>query len=242
MEIWEDTAIILAVRAHGENGAIVTLLTENHGKYSGYVHGGQSSRLRAILQIGNIVAAEWKSRINDSLGQYKLELIKSSAAAVLSDKIRLQALQSACIIANLTLADREICVAVFSGFIAFLENLELCDDDIWFPSYIYWEIGLLRELGFGLDLTCCALTGEVDNLAYVSPKTGRAASFDAAYQYREKLLELPNFLVNNNKVAKGDISKGLKLTGYFLQKKLFEQIHKELPKARLRLEQLAEQL
>ena len=238
MEIWEDIAIVLSVRAHGDSGAIVSLLTENYGRYSGYVNGGQSSRLRGVLQEGNIVSAECKSRVNDSLGNYRLELVKSSAALVLSDRKRLQALQSACIIADRTLSEREACPAVFFGFKAFLENLELYEEDIWLPSYIYWEIGLLRELGFGLDFTKCALTGTTENLAYVSPKTGRVASFEAGKAYKDKLLELPSFLVGNKNISPDDILKGLKLTGYFLRNKVFSQTHRNLPEPRQRLEAL----
>ncbi len=237
MENWEDTGVVLSARPYGDNAAIVSLLTEQHGRHSGYVHGGQSSKLRGVLQSGNIVSVEWSSRIEDSLGQYNIELERSSVAGVLNNRLGLQALQSACAIADRVLSERESCPAVTAGMQAFLDTLYM-DNDVWFPAYIYWELGLLRELGFGLDLTCCAVSGETENLAYVSPKTGRAATNKAGEEYRDKLLVLPSFLCGGKGWSDGDILDGLKLTGHFLRHRVFAQTHMDLPEARLMLEQL----
>lgn len=236
MQNWEDRGIILSVRPHGDTGAIASVLTEEHGRWAGYVHGGQSSKHRGTLQIGNIVSVAWQSRVEESLGQFKLELETSSAAFVYEDRKKLLAVQSACAIADKTLSEREPCLPVASGLLAFLDTLSL-ENDIWLPAYIYWEIGLLRELGFGFDLSCCALTGETEDLAYVSPKTGRAATRAAGQVYKDKLLSLPGFLCGEEDWNDEDIRDGLRLTGYFLSKRVFAATHTELPESRWRLMQ-----
>ncbi len=236
MQEWEDRAIVLSVRPHGENGAIASLLTETHGRWAGYVHGGQSSKQRGTLQTGNIVTAFWQARVEDGLGRYRLELDSAAPALVFGDRRRLLAVQSACAVAERSLSERESCPAVAAGMVAFLETL-MAEEDVFLPAYIYWETGLLRELGFGLDLSACALTGETEKLAYISPNTGRAATESAARQYKDKLLVLPEFLCGGENWTEEDICNGLKLTGYFLRHRVFAATHRDLPEPRLRLEE-----
>jgi DNA repair protein RecO (recombination protein O) len=231
---WQDEGIVLSVRPHGETGGIVSLLTQNHGRAAGYVYGATSTKSRGVLEIGNVVSAEWQARGSDQLGKFSLEPEKSYAADVMHDPVRLTALQAACALADKTLPEHERHPAMFEGTRALLAAFST---DLWAASYIFWEIGLLRELGFGLDLSKCVSTGETQDLIYVSPKSGCAVSAAAGSIYKEKLLKLPPFLRGEARFEREDILDGLKLTGYFLLHRVFSQTHANLPEPRLRLEE-----
>lgn len=152
----------------------------------------------------------------------------------MDDPVKLTAMQSACTLADKTLPEREKHTGVYEGTKALMASFTT---DIWAPTYIYWEMGLLRELGFGLDLSKCAATGDVDNLIYVSPKSGCAVSAAAGEIYKEKLLHLPSFLRGAGGFEEEEILKGLKLTGHFLLHRVFSQANANLPEPRLRLEE-----
>jgi DNA repair protein RecO (recombination protein O) len=231
---WEDTGIILSLRPHGENGGVVTLLTKTHGRYAGYVYGISSGRTRGTLEIGNIVSARWQAKSHDQLGTYTLELDTSHTADVIDDSLKLTALQSACALADKTLPEHESHPGVYEGTKALMEAFAT---PLWAASYIYWEIGLLKELGFGLDLTRCVASGAVDNLLYVSPKSGCAVSAAAGEEYKDKMLQLPPFLRGEARFEDADILDGLKLTGHFLLHRVFSQANVNLPEPRLRLEE-----
>ena len=231
---WQDQGIILSVRPHGENGGIVSLLTRDHGRHMGYVYGATSSRMRGVLEIGNLVSVEWRAKQSDQLGNYVLELEKGYAAAIMQDSLRLTALQSACVLTDKTLPERETHRALFDGFLALLQTF---DEEIWPAAYIYWEMGLLRELGFGIDLTRCVASGTTDDLIYVSPKSGCAVSAVAGEPYKDKLLPLPGFLKGAPDMQPEDILQGLQLTGHFLLNRVFSLANVNLPDARLRLEE-----
>lgn len=230
---WRETGIILSVRPHGENGGVVSLLTEPYGRAMGYVYGATSARARGVLEIGNVVSARWQAKTSGQLGTFTLELEKSHVADVMHDPARLTALQSACAIADRCLPEREKHAAVYAGLRALLDSFA---GDLWGPSYIFWELGLLRELGFGLDLTKCVSTGAVDNLRYVSPKSGCAVGAAAGEPYKDRLLRLPPFLRGEARFEDGDVLDGLHLTGHFLLHRVFALAHENLPEARLRLE------
>ncbi len=231
---WNDSGIILSVRGHGETGGVVSILTRDHGRTMGYVYGATSTRIRGVLEPGNLVSTHWQAKAHDQLGTFTLELEKSYAADVMDDSVKLTALQSACALADKTLPEREKHVGVYEGTKALMASFAA---DHWAPTYIYWEIGLLRELGFGLDLSKCAATGAVGNLIYVSPKSGCAVSAAAGEIYKEKLLPLPPFLRGEGRFEDDDILDGLKLTGHFLLHRVFSQAHINLPESRLRLEE-----
>lgn len=234
MEQWQDQSIVLAARGHGENGAIVSLLTCSHGRQSGYMRGASSTKNRGTLEVGNVVDANWRSRTNDSLGYLTLELSRSTAARIMQDALKLTALQSACALCDQALPDKEGHEGLFYGLKALLDILE---GDVWAAGYIMWEIALLKELGFALDLTKCAAGGDTNTLSYVSPKTGRAVSYEAAEPYKDKMLALPEFLKPEGRVSddEQDIAVGLDMTGYFLQNWVFAQHSRGLPEARIRL-------
>ena len=214
---WRDTGFVLATRRHGESALIAELLTREHGRHSGLVRGGQSPRRRALFQPGNYILAHWRGRLPEHLGSFDCELVEAYAVRFLDDADRLAAVIAA---TALLLA-------------ALLTALE--SNQAWPQHYVEWECGLLAMLGFGLDLSCCAVTGAADDLAYVSPRTGRAVSRVAAAPYRDKLLPLPGFLWRDSPAARRDIAAGLALTGYFLLHHLLEPHGRQLPEARERL-------
>lgn len=229
---WSDRGIVLSARRHGESSVILSLLTAGHGRHAGLVRGGASRRRRGILQPGNLVSATWRARLEDHLGSYGVELLQNPSAAWLDDPARLSALSSACSIVDQTLPEREPSETVFNG----LSHLfGIMDEPGWAAAYVEWELALLGELGFGLDLSACAATGRNDGLTYVSPRSGRAVSLSAGEPYRDKLLTLPSFLLGGNAADPADVAAGLTLTGYFLDRHLFAPNRKRLPDPRERL-------
>ncbi len=232
---WSDEGYVLSVRRHGEAAAIVNLLTREHGRHAGLVRGGAGRRLRGVLQPGNLVAAEWRGRLAEHLGSYTVEGMRDHAAGLLSDGNRLAGLTAAAAVTEAALPEREAHLAVHDGFAALLAALAGTPN--WAAIYVRFELGLLAELGFGLDLSHCAATGSTEDLAYVSPRSARAVSREAAAPYKEKLLPLPAFLLPEagESLARQDILDGLKLTGYFLQSAVFAPHNQPLPMARERL-------
>jgi DNA repair protein RecO (recombination protein O) len=229
---WSDQGIVLSARRHGESSVILSLLTAGHGRHAGLVRGGASRSRRGLLQPGNQVEATWRARLEDHLGGFTVDLLRNPSAAWLDDPARLAALSSACTIADQTLPEREPCESVFNGL---THLFDVMGEPLWAAAYVEWELALLGELGFGLDLSACAATGRNDTLAYVSPRSGRAVSISAGEPYREKLLPLPGFLVGGEPAQPADIAAGLALTGFFLDRHLFAPHQKRLPDPRARL-------
>jgi DNA repair protein RecO (recombination protein O) len=234
MEQWQDQGFVLSVRPHGEGGAIVALLTENNGRHAGFLHGAHSTKKRALLEPGTKVEIDWKARVADNLGTLTLEQMAGLPGGILNDPLKLSALLSACALCDSALPEREGHPGLYYGFKTLIDMM---DQEIWGAAYIYWEIALLKELGFGLDLTRCAGGGDAATLAYVSPKSGCAVSYAAGQPYKEKLLELPAFLKpNGGPLDQDEIYKGLKMTGHFLEHWVFAHHSKGIPEARLRFE------
>ncbi len=229
---WTDQGIVLSARRHGESSVILSVLTEMHGRCSGVVRGGQSRRNRGVLEQGNLVAAVWRARLEEHLGNFTVELVVAHAARLLDRAERLAALNTICRILDVCLAEREAHQALFAATIATIEAL---DHDDWAAHLVVWEIGLLGELGFGLDLSSCAATGTSEDLAYVSPRSGRAVSLAAGEPYRDRLLTLPSFLIGGAMAGPGDIIDGLTLSGYFLERHVYQPQGLRLPDSRERL-------
>ena len=230
---WRDSAFVLAARRHGESAQIVELLTRAHGRHLGLVRGGQTPKGRGVLQPGNEVAASWRGRLSEHLGALVLEPVRAHAAALLDDPLRLAGLAAAAALLSATLPEREPHGDVFAGFAALIAAFDSAPD--WPARYVAWERDLLAALGFGLDLSRCAATGATADLAYVSPRTGRAVSREAGLPYHDKLLALPAFLWRAAPAAKADLAQGLELTGYFLLRHLLLPQRRPLPPARERL-------
>jgi len=216
---WHDEGVILSVRRHGETGAIAELLTAGHGRCLGLVRGGRSRRLRPVLQPGNRVQATWRARLDEHLGTFSVEPLQLAAGAIIDAPFRLAGLATLAALARL-LPEREPHRRVYEALRIVLDAFAY--DDIWPALLVRWELGLLDELGFGLDLTRCAATGQGGDLAYVSPRTGRAVSRGAGAPYGDRLLALPGFLVANVSASPADVVSGLRLTGHFLARHVFE--------------------
>ncbi len=232
---WNDDGIVLSARRHGESAAVANLLTRSHGRHAGLVRGGWGKRGRAMLQPGNAVHARWRARLPEHLGTFTLEPDRIFAAEVFNDPLRLAALASACALADAALPEREPHPAVHDALGLLLGAL-VADRAEWPEAYVRWEVRLLADLGFGLDLTRCAATGTESNLAFVSPRTGRAVSADAAGPWRERLLPLPGFLAGAPEAAGAEsVARGLALTAHFLERHVFAPHGKPLPAARRRL-------
>ena len=236
---WTDQAFVLGARRHGESSAVVQLLTLEHGRHAGLINGHVSISKRGLTEPGNFVQATWRGRLPEHLGRVKLEVIKSYSSLFLNDPGRLSALSSACAVAEMVLPERQIYPEVFNATRVLMDSFNNNDNNVWLAVYVYWELGLLKEIGFGLDLMTCAATGVITNLTCVSPKTGRAVSQEAGLKYHSKLLKLPSFLLDIHadklNISISDIKDGLTLTGYFLTQHVFNQFNRKAPGARERL-------
>lgn len=229
---WEDDAYVLSARAHGESGAIVELLTAEHGRFAAHVAGGASRKLRPILQPGSRVMARYRSRVSEQLGSASLEAAGEGPAALFDDPVALAGLSAAAAVAAGALPEREAHPGAFYGLEALI--LALAHPEVWPAVYVRFEAGLLQDLGFGLDLSRCAATGSTDDLVYVSPRTGRAVSRKAGEPYKDRLLKLPPFLLGAQAgLSAGDVDLGLILTGHFLEQFVFSPLNRPLPPARL---------
>jgi DNA repair protein RecO (recombination protein O) len=230
---WTDAGFVVALRRHGESGTIVELLTREHGRHLGLVRGGQSPKLRAVLQPGNEVAAIWRGRLAEHLGTVGCELVRAHAARFIDDPDRLAGLAAATALIAATLPEREPHADIFASFAALLAALDSARD--WPAYYVGWECSLLAALGFGLELARCAVTGTATDLAYVSPRSGRAVSREAGRPYHDKLLPLPDFLWRDAPSDQVQIALGLQLTEHFLLHHVLLPQGRTLPAARSRL-------
>lgn len=233
---WAAPAIVLATRPHGEGGAVVTVLTEAHGRHAGLAKGGASRGQAALWQPGNLIEARWVARLADQLGSLSGEMVHAAASLALDDALALSVLTSACAVAEGALPERIAHPASFHGLVGVIAALARGPEHA-LPLLVHWEATLLAELGYGLDLTACAATGAMENLIYVSPKSGRAVSAEAGAAYADRLLPLPAFL--RDATQPSDVQEwlaGLRVTGFFLTRDAFGLQHRPLPPARERLQ------
>lgn len=230
---WTDDAIVLGARHFGEGKLVAEVFARTHGRFGGVVHGGR--RAAPALQAGNIVRAGWKARLADQLGFFNpLELTEPHATRLLDDAVALAGLSSAISLVRGATAERQAYPQLYDGLVVLLEAMP--HSDVWPALYARFELGLLAALGYGLDLSRCAVTGEETNLAWVSPRTGRAATAEAGAPHADVLLKLPPFLTDPEApIAEGDIAHAFALAGYFLERRLFDQRGEGLPDARRRL-------
>jgi DNA repair protein RecO (recombination protein O) len=228
---WREEGIVLGLRRHGETSVIAEVLTSARGRWLGLVRGGRSRAMRPVLQSGNLVLAKWRARLEDHLGTFVVEPVSLRAGAIMADALQLAGLTTLTALAGL-LPEREPHPRTYEAMRLVLDRLD--DRDIWPALLVRWELGLLDELGFGLDLGRCAVTGSLEDLAYVSPKTGRAVSRSAGEPYRDKLLQLPGFLRGSQASTPdtADILAGFELTGHFLARHVFEPRGTMAPESR----------
>jgi DNA repair protein RecO (recombination protein O) len=223
---WRDEGVILSVRRHGETSAIAEILTARHGRALGLVRGGRSRVQRPVLQAGNAVEAVWRARLEEQLGTYVLEPIDLRAGAIMEEPLRLAGLATLTGLAQL-LPEREPHPRVYEALRVVLDAIE--DDTLWPALLVRWELGLLDELGFGLDLSRCAATGVRENLVYVSPRSGKAVSAEAGAPFQDRLFRLPKFLHSGGSAPPGDVIEGLRLAGYFLERHVYAPRGMRLP-------------
>lgn len=232
---WTDSGIVLSVRRHGEHDIIAHILTEHHGRHAGVVKGGAGRKARGIYQPGNLLHVRWRARLDEHLGTFAGEAERTYAAEAMLARETLTALTALCATAEAVLPEREPHPLAYRQACHLLETLGRPG---WAAEYVLWEVHLLNELGFGLDLKTCAATGASQDLVYVSPKSGCAVSRAAGAPYRGKLLGLPAFVIgaeNDTLPAAADIAAGLDLTGYFLERHVYAPHRASLPDARQRL-------
>lgn len=227
---WRDTGILLTLRRHGETSAIIDAFTPMHGRHAGVVRGGASRRMLTVLQPGTELDLEWRARLEDHLGHFRVEPRNARAALLLDDRLALAALNAICALLHFALPERQAHPKLHS---ASLELIEALAEGFDAGAYLEWELLLLGDMGFGLDLGSCAVTGEAGDLAYVSPKTGRAVSREGAGDWAGRLLTFPR------RDAPLD---GLKTSGHFLRHWLAPALgERPVPAARARLMDALEQ-
>ncbi|MDG1532275.1 MAG: DNA repair protein RecO [Paracoccaceae bacterium] len=230
---WRDQGAIISVRHHGETSAIVEVFTKNQGRHAGVVRGATSRKIAPFLQPGGQVDVSWRARLNEHLGTFTIEPIQSRAH-VMSNPLALAGLNAVCALLQFTLPERESHPRLYETSIALLDSISETSE--WPLDYLHWEMLLLDDLGFGLDLSECAVTGTQDDLAYVSPKSGRAVSKSGAGEWADRLLPFPPCLISDASVGVTDLIEGLRTTGHFLENHLAPELgNRPLPEARARM-------
>jgi DNA repair protein RecO (recombination protein O) len=217
---WTDDAIVLGIKRHGEANAIAELLTREHGRHLGLVRGGYGSRLKPVLQPGNSLRAVWRARLDEHLGTYTVEPTRTRTASMFATGHALFGVAHLASLARL-LPERDPHAAIYDDLEAILDRLD--DMQSIAPQVARFEMQMLSELGFGLDLASCAATGVTDELVYVSPKSGRAVSREGGAAWADKLLRLPAFLRDIEVApAPDDVADAFALSGYFLSRLVLE--------------------
>ena len=236
---WQDEGIVLSVRLHGETDAILSALTFEHGRHLGLVKGGISRRARPTLQPGNRLELTWKARLADHLGNFTAEPMQLFGSRLLDEPLPLAGLAAATGLLDEVLAEREPHPRLYAGLLKLLQGMR--DDPRWLETQVRFELLLLQDLGFALDLERCAVTGTAGDLAFVSPRTGRAVSRGGAGDLAPRLLPLPAFLVADVPATFTDVLAGLRLSGHFLARQALAPADKPLPAVRERLINLVRQ-
>ena len=236
---WRDQGVLLAVRRHGESSAILEVFTETHGRHLGVLRGGSSRKVAPALQPGSQVHVEWGGRLHEHIGNFRIEPIRSRASPILSDRLALGALTSVCALLVRSLPEREPNSEFYAPTVALLDSIGHSGN--WILEYLNWELQLLEQIGIGLDLASCAATGATSDLAYVSPKSGKAVSKGGAGRWADRLLPFPRCLLDSEFDGFQSIADGLRTTGYFLERGLVARSGQSpLPGARTRFVEAVE--
>lgn len=229
---WSDEAVIIGVRRHGESAAIVEAMTRAHGRHLGIVLGGRSERLRPLLQPGNGVSVRWRARLDEHLGNFQLEPLAMRAGRLMERAASLYGLTYAASLLRL-LPERDPHEALYEATCVLVDHLDT--PEVAAPLMVRFEMAMLTELGFGLDLSACAATGATQELIYVSPRSGRAVSARAGAPYADRLLPLPAFVrggFDGDTAPAEDVRAGFRLTGHFLEGHVFEPRGQPMPDER----------
>lgn len=231
---WRDQGILLSSRTHGETSAIIEVFTPSRGRHAGVVRGGASRRLAPVLQPGAQLDLAWRARLEDHIGTFTAEPLRSRAAASMGDRLSLSGLNAVTALLLFALPEREAHARLYHHTETLLDLLG--QPDLWPLAYLKWELALLEDMGFGLDLSACAVKGaRANDLSYISPRTGRAVSRAGAGEWADRLLPLPPCLLGQGTAPDAEIAQGFVVTGHFLQTRLAPELgHKPLPEARQR--------
>ncbi len=230
---WRDQGILLSARRHGETSAIIEVFTPSQGRHVGVVRGGTSRKIAPILQPGAQLDLSWRARLEDHIGAFTVEPVRSRAAIAMGDRMALAGLNTVTALLSFCLPEREAHMPLYQRTEALLDLLG--QHEVWPLAYLQWEMRLLEEMGYGLDLTVCAVTGATEGLVFVSPKTGRAVSREGAGEWAGRMLPLPPVLRGEGEGSDAEISQGFVTTGYFLTAHLAHDLGgKPLPEARAR--------
>ena len=236
---WTDEGIVLGARRHGEASVILELMTREHGRHLGLLQGGRSKKLQAVIQAGNGVQAVWRARLDEHLGSFQIEGGDLRAGRFMGSPLALYGLATLSGLLRL-LPERDPHPALYDSLAVLVEHLD--DPHIGPALFVRFEVAILAEFGFGLDLASCAATGMRDDLRYVSPRSGRAVSAAAGEPYKDKLLKLPGFLIgrpSGNRPRREEIEAGFALTEFFLHQHVFEPRGQAAPQERARMVALA---
>ncbi len=231
---WQDEGVVLAARPHGETSVILEVFTPTKGRHAGVVRGGISRKMTPHLQPGGQISVTWKARLDSHLGSFAAEPLRSRAAAVMADRLALAGLNAVCALLHHILPEREAHLPLYERTQGLLDLLG--QTDVWPLAYLRWEQAVLEEMGFGMDLSACAVRGVNEDLAFVSPKSGRAVSREAAGEWADRLLPLPPVLAGKGDASEAEIVRALGTTGWFIENRLVRSLgDRPMPAARARL-------
>ncbi|TNF64591.1 MAG: DNA repair protein RecO [Rhodobacteraceae bacterium] len=231
---WRGEGILLSVRRHGESAAIIDVFTEAQGRHAGVVRGGASRKIAPILQPGAQLDVAWRARLEDHIGVFSVDLVRSRAVQAMGGRLALAGLNAVTALIAFCLPEREPHPPLYRRTMGLLDLLG--QDDLWPLAYLRWEMALLEETGFGLDLSACAVTGATEGLEHVSPRTGRAVSRAGAGEWVDRLLPLPPVMRGQGEAGDAEIVAALGVTGHFLTEKLARSLgNRPVPQARGRL-------
>lgn len=233
MTSFSDEGYIIKQRRHGERSLILTVLTQNNGKLTGYVKNAISKNNLAIYQLGNSIKLNAYSRLEENMYSFHVELVSANSVNFMASPEKLAALGSLCELCNDCLPEKENTERFYNVIDKFFKQI---NEDNWRTYYSYFEFYLLDYLGIGLDLSCCAVTGQRSNLRYVSPKSGKAVSAEAGAPYQNRLFAYPEYIIKHNEhPSLKEISDTLKMTEFFLNKNFFQLHGLKFPENRVNL-------
>jgi len=226
MIFWEDEAIILSYQDYSESSIILKVFTQNLGIRKGFIRGAKKKKQNYVFESGNILSVTYKARTEDMLGSFSAEMLKPCSAIYLSDPLKFSGIISILNLIEYCLLENEVESELYNYSKKLINKIMSSDN--WLSDYVLWEVFLLKKIGFGLELSKCALTNQTRNLCYISPKSGCAVSDKVSEKWKSRLFILPKFLISENKATLQDIKNGFKITTFFL-KKFSISINKILP-------------
>ena len=234
---WTSKSFILDLKRYNDRSYILEAFTYENGRHKGLIRGIHSKNLRGVVEPGNEVVLHWSGRLETHLGNFSVEPIRSWSSLVLENKEKLMAMSSLCSIISATMAEKQQNISIYNSSIELIKKI-VDEKQSWIKNYIFWELNLLSEIGYGLDLSECAVTNNKEDLKYISPASGRAVTKVGAGNYKDKLFELPEFFLDIERQSQHkDIINAINITEYFLKKRFYEPNNLNFPQSRNRLKE-----